>query len=182
MADLSCFPSLLGWCSSSLCPVTSRQNELLGFLHDFLSHCKTLCFLLTRKFLSPVTPLCDINVWLHFRPHHIETIFCLFVCFLCFVSFQFWDYLKLYHFSLSLLPSEHLDILLIAFFQLHASSLHYWCPMHICKHMYIPKYNLTHLYNVTCMYVFMPHHLAWNDWLVCSSLRKIIFPPFSSNF
>ena len=45
--------------------------------------------------------------------------------------------------------------------------------------MYIPRYNLSNLYNVTCMYAFRDYLLVLDNQLMCSSLEKTISLAFS---
>ena len=48
--------------------------------------------------------------------------------------------------------------------------------MHICIDIYISKYNLSSLYNATCMYVFRADRLALGSQLVCSLSGKTTSP------
>lgn len=45
--------------------------------------------------------------------------------------------------------------------------------------MYIPKYNLLNLCHATCMYVFRDDHLALDNQLVYSSLKRAYLVPSS---
>lgn len=56
------------------------------------------------------------------------------------------------------------------------------CYGHICVFMpiYIPKYNLILLYNITCMYTFRADHLVLGHGSLCFSLDKTFFSPFSA--
>lgn len=46
--------------------------------------------------------------------------------------------------------------------------------IHTCVCVYILKYNLLSLYNVTCVHVFRADHLVLVNQLVCSPLEKTV--------
>jgi hypothetical protein len=48
--------------------------------------------------------------------------------------------------------------------------------------MYIHKYKLLNLYNVTCIDVFRVSHLVLGNQLVCSSQGKTISPTLSISY
>lgn len=54
----------------------------------------------------------------------------------------------------------------------------YYIILHTYIYVYIPKYVLISLYDVTCIYIFRTNYLILDSQLVRSSLVKSIFPTF----
>lgn len=69
----------------------------------------------------------------------------------CKVPFTFEVIITLFPLTLFLFELSHI---LLVFFQIHGLFFIRFCYMHICIHIYVPKYNVVSQYNVNHMYIF----------------------------
>lgn len=79
-----------------------------------------------------------------------------------------------FHFNFSP-PNSIIQVCLVSFKTLSVFSLIVVTCMSICTCIYVTKFSLSNLCNLTYMHVFRANHLVFNEQLVCSSLLKIVF-------